>query len=153
MQSSTREAVKVIEDVARFIGDINVSAARISESVDVQTRTANQIVTDVAGARKGVDDIARSIAEVAKGANDVSGNTAEVSKAATDVSRNAAEAAQAAEMISSNIHGVSEATRQNSASSVQVNEAAGRLKEIAEELQRSVSRFNTGEQSTAQTNA
>ena len=98
---------------------------------------------------KGVEDIARSIAEVARGANDVSGNTAEVSKAATDVSRNAAEAAQAAEMISSNIHGVSEATRQNSASSVQVNEAAKRLKEMAEELQRSVSRFSTGEQTSA----
>jgi methyl-accepting chemotaxis protein len=153
VQSSTREAVKVIEDVARFIGEINVAAARISEAVDVQTHTADQISADIAGARKGVEDIARSIAEVAKGANDVSGNTAEVCKAATDVSRNAAEAAQAAEMISSNIHGVSEATRQNSASSVQVNDAAGRLKEIAEELQRSVSRFNTGEQGTANTNA
>ncbi len=150
VQSTTREAVKVIEDVARFIGDVNVSAARISESVDVQTQTANQIAADVAGARKGVEDIARSIAEVAKGANDVSANTAEVSKAATDVSRNATEAAQAAETISMNIHGVSEATRQNSVSSVQVNDAAKRLSEIAEELQRSVSRFNTGEQMAAQ---
>jgi methyl-accepting chemotaxis protein len=148
VQFSTREAVKVIEEVGRFICDVNVAAARISEAVDAQTRTANQIAADVGGARKGVEDIARSIAEVAKGANDVSGNTAEVSKAATDVSRNATEAAQAAETISSNIHGVSEATRQNSASSVQVNEAAKRLQEIAGELQRSVSRFNTGEQSS-----
>ncbi len=149
VQSSTREAVKVIEEVARFIGDVNVSAARISEAVDLQTRTADQIATDIAGARKGVEDIARSIAEVAKGANDVSCNTAEVSKAATDVSRNAAEAAKAAEIISSNIHGVSEATRQNSASSVQVNEASKRLKEIAADLQRSVSRFKTDEQTHA----
>jgi len=36
---------------------------------------------------------------------------------------------------------------------VQVNEAATRLKEIADELQRSVSRFNTGEQSLAQSHA
>jgi methyl-accepting chemotaxis protein len=153
VQTSTRDAVKVIEDVARVIDDVNVAAARISESVDVQTRTANQISMDVVGTRKGVEDIARSIAEVAKGANDVSGNTAEVSKAATDVSRNAAEAAQAAETISSNIHGVSDATRQNSASSVQVNEAAKRLKEMAEELQRSVARFNTGEQVSGSSHA
>ena len=151
VQATTREAVKVIEDVARFIGDVNVAAARIAESVDVQTRTADQVAVDVAGARKGVEDIARSIAEVAKGANDVSANTAEVSKAANDVSRNAAEAAKAAETISLNIHGVSEATRQNSASSVQVNDAAKRLKEIAEELQRSVARFSTGEQAVTQT--
>ncbi len=143
VQSSTCEAVKVIEEVARFVGEVNVSAARISEAVDQQTQTANQIASDVAGARKGVDNIARSIAEVAKGANDVSSNTAEVSKAATDVSRNAAEAARAAEIISSNIHGVSEATRQNSASSTQVNEASRQLRELAAELQRSVARFNT----------
>lgn len=153
VQSSTREAVKVIEEVARFVGDVNVAAARISDSVDMQTRTANQITLDVAAARKGVDGIARSIAEVAKGANDVSANTAEVSKAATEVSRNAAEAAQAAETISSNIHGVSEATRQNNASSVQVNEAAQRLRSIAEELQRSVAGFKIGEQGLVPGNA
>ncbi len=152
VQASTREAVKVIEDVARFIDDVNVSAARISDAVDVQTRTADQISSDIASTRKGVEDIARSIAEVAKGANDVSANTAEVSKAATDVSRNAAEAASAAGTISANIHGVSEATRQNNASSVQVNEAAGRLKEIAEELQRSVSGFKTDGMSAADNN-
>lgn len=153
VQSSTREAVKVIEEVARFVSEVNASAARISESVDVQTQTANRVAADVAAARKGVEDIARSIAEVAKGANDVSANTAEVSRAATDVSRNAVEAAHAAETISVNIHGVSDATRQNNASSVQVNEAARRLTAMAEELQKSVAGFKTGEKSMALSNA
>ena len=53
VQSSTREAVKVIEDVARFICDVNVAAARISETVDVQTHTADRISTDIAGAAQG----------------------------------------------------------------------------------------------------
>jgi methyl-accepting chemotaxis protein len=144
VQVNTREAVKVIEDVARFIGEVNVSAGRISEAVDLQTGTADRIAADVAQTRKGVEDIARSIAEVAKGANDVSGNTAEAAKAANEVSRNAAEAAEAAQTISSNIHGVSEATRQNNASAVQVDETARRLNEIATELQRGVAHFNTG---------
>lgn len=152
VQASTRDAVKVIEGVAQFIGQLNVSAARISDAVDVQTRTANQISTEVASARSGVEEIARSIAEVAKGATDVSGNTAEVSKAATDVSRNASEAAQAAQSISPNIHGVSEATRQNNASAVKVNEAAQRMKEISRELQRNVAHFVTGGQSPSQAN-
>lgn len=144
VQASTRDAVKVIEGVAQFIGQLNVSAVRISDAVDVQTRTANQISVEVASARKGVEEIARSIAEVAKGATDVSGNTSEVSKAATDVSRNASEAAQAAQSISPNIHGVSEATRQNNASAVKVNEAARRMKEISKELQQNVAHFSTG---------
>jgi methyl-accepting chemotaxis protein len=143
VQASTCEAVKVIEDVARFIGEVNVAASRISEVVDAQTLTANRITEEVSSARKGVADIARSIAEVAKGANDVSGNTAEASKAASDVSRNAAEAATAAETISSNIHGVSEAARESNASAVKVDETARRLREIAAELQRGVAHFNT----------
>ncbi len=144
VQSSTREAVRVIEGVVQFIGQLNVASNRISDAVEAQTSTANSISSEVASARKGVEEIARSIAEVAKGATDVSGNTAEVSKAATDVSRNASEAASAAQSISPNIHGVSEATRQNNASAVKVNEAATRLKEFARELQRSISHFKTG---------
>ncbi len=144
VQASTRDAVKVIESIVQFIGQLNVAAVRISDAVEGQTRTANQILAEVASARKGVEEIARSIAEVAKGATDVSGNTAEASKAATDVSRNASEAAEAAQSISPNIHGVSEATRQNNASATRVNEAASRLKEIARELQRNISHFKTG---------
>jgi len=149
VQGCTREAVRVIENVARSIGEINTFAGRISEAVGLQTLTAGQIAAAVAQARKGVEDIARSIAEVAKGANDASGNTAEAAKAATDVSRNATEAAAASQSISSNIHGVSEATRQSNASAVKVDEAARKLKEIAARLQRSVEHFKTGGPSLA----
>jgi methyl-accepting chemotaxis protein len=149
VQTSTRDAVKVIENVAQFVDQVNVSAGRISESVDGQTQTASQIVAAVAEARHGVESIARSIAEVAKGATDVSRNTAEAATAATDVSRNASEAAKASETISSNIHGVSDATKLNNASAVKVNDAARQLKEIAVQLQRSVSRFNVGDEKTA----
>jgi methyl-accepting chemotaxis protein len=153
VQVSTREAVKVIEDVARFVSEVNVSAGRISEAVNLQTNTADQIADDVAHTRKGVEDIARSIAEVAKGANDVSGNTAEAAKAANEVSRNAAEAAEAAQVISSNIHGVCEATRQNNSSAVQVDETARRLNEIATQLERGVAHFNTGAPAQIPSNA
>ena len=144
VQTSTRDAVKVIENVAQFVDQVNVTAVRISDAVDGQTQTAGQIVTAVATARQGVESIARSIAEVGKGATDVSRNTAEAATAATDVSRNASEAAKAAEVISSNIHGVSEATRENNASAAKVNEAAQRCKEISRELQKTVSHFNIG---------
>jgi methyl-accepting chemotaxis protein len=141
VQSSTREAVKIIEGVAQSIGQVDVSAGRISTAVDGQTHIAAQIAQQVGEARKSVEAIARSIAEVSKGATDVSGNTAEAAKAATDVSRNAGEAASASNSIASNIHGVSDATRLNTASSVKVSEAAARLKEIATELQNSVAKF------------
>jgi methyl-accepting chemotaxis protein len=149
VQTSTRDAVKVIENVAQFVDQVNVTAGRISEAVDGQTETAGQIVTAVAAARQGVESIARSIAEVGKGATDVSRNTAEAATAATDVSRNASEAAKAAEVISSNIHGVSEATRHNSASAVKLNESAKQLKDLAVQLQQSVSQFRVDQESAA----
>jgi methyl-accepting chemotaxis protein len=149
VQTSTREAVKVIENVAQFIGQVNVSAGRISDAVDGQTQTASQIVASVAEARRAVESIARSIAEVAKGATDVSRNTAEASSAANDVSRNASEAAKAAETISESIHGVSQATRQNSESAVKVNDAAKVLSDIAGKLQQSVARFKVAEEGAA----
>jgi len=145
VQNSTREAVRIIEGVAQFIGRVDESAIRISSAVTNQTQMANQIAVDVSEARKGVESIARSIAEVAKGATDVSGNTSEASKAAIDVSRNAGEAAKAAESISANIHGVSEATRLNTSSAVKVNEAASHLRQIAVELQSSVAQFKVGD--------
>lgn len=149
VQACTRDAVKVIDAVAQFIGQLSVSAGRIMNAVETQTRTANQISTDVASARKGVEEIARAIAEVAKGATDVSGNTAEVAKAAADVSRNATEAAEAARSISPNIHGVSDATRLNGTSAAQVNEAAAKLRDISKDLVRTVSLFQTGGHGTA----
>jgi methyl-accepting chemotaxis protein len=149
VQTSTRDAVKVIESMAQFVDQVNVSAGRISEAVDGQTQTAGQIVSAVSEARQGVDSIARSIAEVGKGATDVSRNTAEAANAATDVSRNASEAAKAAETISSNIQGVSEATRLNTAAAVKLNDAAKQLKELAAQLRQSVSRFQVGDQASA----
>jgi methyl-accepting chemotaxis protein len=141
VQSSTREAVKVIENVAQFVGQVNVSAGRISEAVDGQTQSAGQIESAVDEARQGVESIARSISEVGKGATDVSRNTSEAAGAATDVSRNASEAARAAETISSNIQGVSEATRLSTASAARLNDAAKQLNQLASELQQIVSRF------------
>jgi methyl-accepting chemotaxis protein len=146
VQSNTREAVKVIENVAKFVGQVNVSAGRISEAVDGQTHAAGEIESAVERARQGVESIARAIAEVGKGATDVSRNTSEAAGAANDVSRNASEAAKAAETISSNIQGVTDATRMSTASAAKVNDAAKRLSELANQLQQIVLRFRTDDQ-------
>jgi methyl-accepting chemotaxis protein len=144
VQGGTREAVAIIQGVAGVITEINVAAGRLSESVERQTATANEVAADVGQTRQSVEHIAHSIAEVAKGANDMSRNAAEAAKAATDVSRNAAEASKASGAISANIHGVSTATRENSASAGRVTGAAEQLAAIAEELGRLVGHFKIG---------
>src|SRR3954469_12622147 len=60
VQSSTREAVKVIENVAQFVGQVNISAGRISDAVEGQTQAAGQIEDAVDQAKQGVESIARS---------------------------------------------------------------------------------------------
>jgi methyl-accepting chemotaxis protein len=141
VQTSTRQAVQVIESGAKNIDTINSSAGRISEAVARQTKVSHDIVKNVNEASRRVANIAKSIAEVAKGATDMSRNTGEASGAATDVSRNASEAARAAELVSSNIHGVSQATKESTASATRVHEAAQELKKIATELARAVGQF------------
>ena len=116
MQSSTRQAVTVIQEVSGIIATINTATGRVAQAVEKQSQAAVQSSDNLSEASKGVGHIAVSIAEVAKGANDMSRNAGEAAKAANDMSRNASEAARAVREISSNIHGVSEATQDNTAS-------------------------------------
>jgi methyl-accepting chemotaxis protein len=147
VQSSSREAVQVIQGVAEIIAAINTSAVRISGAVAKQMQTATKSAGNLAEASKGVEAIATSISEVAKGATDMSRNAAEAAKGSSDVSRNAAEAARGVVEISSNIHGVSDATRDNTVSAQKVKAAADNLKSIAQDLQRIVAQFKLEDKS------
>jgi methyl-accepting chemotaxis protein len=141
VQTGTRDAVQVIQQVAEIIHALNAASARISAAIEEQNCSAQTCAGNLIEANKGVDNIALSIAEVAKGASDMSRNAGEAAKGANDVSNNAGEAAKAVSDISSNIHGVSQATRDNTASAQQVNAAAERLAAIADRLQQIVSQF------------
>ncbi len=146
IQTNTRGAVAEIQQVSETIQAVNNASGRISEAIEGQTQVANANAGKLTTAGKGVGHIAQSIMEVAKGANDMSRNASEAAKAATDVSHNASEAARGAREIASNIRGVSEATRENTASAQQVNQSAGKLQQIATNLDRIVSRFRLGDQ-------
>jgi methyl-accepting chemotaxis protein len=149
VQSDTRQAVQVIQNVSQIIKDINSSAGRISLSVEKQTRAATLISQNVGEANKGVGDIARSIAEVAKAAGDMSRNVAEAARGATDVSRNVGEAAKAAGGISSDIHGVSAASRSTNQSASKVHDSAEQLDKIGKELKKLVGRFKINSEDAA----
>ena len=141
VQTGTRDAVGVIQEVADVIKAINASADRISHSVENQTRAAQTISQNVAEANKGVGQIARSIAEVATSANDMSRNVSEAARGATDVSRSVQESAKAARGISSSIATVSEAARATSSSAGGVTTTSESLSKIAEQLKKLVARF------------
>lgn len=141
MQSSTREAVTVIQNVATIITEINASAVRVSQSVEKQTQNAGTISQNISQASKGVGDIARSIAEVAKGATDMSRNAGDAASGATDMSRNSSDAASAGKAISASIHNLNHAAGQNTNSAERVNTEAVDLTKIATELQRLVGHF------------
>jgi methyl-accepting chemotaxis protein len=144
MQTSTREAVGVIQGVSHIIKDINAASDRVSQSVERQTASASTISRNVGEASKGVGDIARSIAEVAKGANDMSRNAGDAAGGANDMSRNAGEAARASQSIAVSIQGLTRATTENSESARRVNTSAQELTRIAGELQRLVGQFHLG---------
>ena len=141
VQTGTRDAVGVIQEVADVIKAINASADRISHSVENQTKAAQTISQNVTEANKGVGQIARSIAEVATTANDMSRNVSEAARGANDVSRSVQESAQAARGISSSIITVSEAARATNGSATGVTAASENLSQIATQLKKLVARF------------
>lgn len=127
VQTNTEEAVSVIADVSDVIGTINQSVEVITNAVDEQMKTANEISSNVQQANSGAANIASSVAEVAKGTN--------------DVSKNAGEAARGANDVASNIQGVNQAATNAAAGAQQVNTSAEDLAKIANELQAMVENF------------
>jgi methyl-accepting chemotaxis protein len=141
IQTSTREAVGVIDQVADTITAINTASERISSAVEQQSVAAQQSAGNLEAASKGVGHIAQSIAEVAKGASDMSRNAADASHAAGDVAHNSSEAARAVRDIASNIHGVSGSAKEATSGAQQVNSAATEMQQISSRLDRLVQQF------------
>ncbi|MFY8201832.1 MAG: methyl-accepting chemotaxis protein, partial [Pirellula staleyi] len=141
VQTGTRQAVGVIQEIADVIKEINASADRISNSVEEQNRAAQTISQNIAQANSGVGQIARSISEVAATANDMARNIAEATRGATDVSRNVGEAAKAASDISDSIGQVSKAALETNRSSENVTIASETLAQLSHDLQKLASRF------------
>ena len=141
VQTGTRQAVGVIQEIAAVIKEINASADRISNSVEEQNRAAQTISQNIAQANSGVGQIARSISEVAATANDMARNIAEATRGATDVSRNVGEAAKAASDISDSIGQVSKAALETNRSSENVTVASETLAQLSHDLQKLASRF------------
>ncbi|MCP4106905.1 MAG: HAMP domain-containing protein [Desulfobacteraceae bacterium] len=134
VQKNTEEAVKVIEVVSKIITNINQSSVMITNAVEQQTHTSNDISANIQQANTGVKNIASSIAEIAKGAN--------------DMSRNAGEAAKGANDVASNIQGVSQSAEDVNNSAQQVNTSAVELASVAGELQEMVGQFKVEREET-----
>ncbi len=141
VQNGTRQAVKVISEIADVIKQIHQSAGRISQSVENQNKSAQTISMNIDEANKGVGHIARSISEVAATANHMARNIAEASRGATDVSSNVSEAAHASSGISQSVIQVSSAAKQTNASATDVTQSAKQLDQVAEELRNLVGKF------------
>ncbi|MDY6989045.1 MAG: methyl-accepting chemotaxis protein [Thermodesulfobacteriota bacterium] len=127
VQTNTEEAVKVMADVSAIINNMNESSAAITNSVEQQRTTANEIAGNVQQVNRGIGEIASSIAEIAKGAN--------------DMARNAAEGAGGMAEVSSNIQGVSRAASDSNAGAQQVNTSASELAKMAEQIRGMIGRF------------
>ncbi|MDM8548769.1 methyl-accepting chemotaxis protein [Desulfobacterales bacterium HSG2] len=127
VQLNTEEAVKIINKISGIINNINLSVVVITDSVDQQMNTANNITSNVRRASIGAGNIASAIAEIARGANDMSANAGEAAKAAHDAA--------------SNIQDISQAAGESNTSSRQVNTSAEEVSSIAVQLQEMVAKF------------
>ncbi|MDH5677459.1 MAG: methyl-accepting chemotaxis protein [Nitrospinota bacterium] len=127
VQDYSKEAVRVIADIASIISQINKSVEVITESVEQQANAVASISETVSSAAGGVQHVATSMVEVSKGAMEVSRNTGEAANGAYDVT--------------SNIHGVSQAASDARNSAEAVREAAHEISKIAMEMEKLISDF------------
>ncbi len=141
VQTGTRQAVGVIQQIAGVIKEINLSADGISKSVEQQSRAAQTISHNIHEANSGVGQIARSIAEVAATANDMARSIAEATRGANDVSRNVGQAALVASSIADTIGEVSKATIETNRSANGVMTESKDLSQLSVELSQIASQF------------
>ena len=128
IQQGTGDAVNVINNVSDIIVRINESIEAITGHVEQQTKASNEIASNVTQANVGAKRVASAIGEVAKGVN--------------DVSRNAGEAAKGSSNVSSNVVGMNQVAKENAQSATQVDQSAGSLAKIADELKQTIGKFN-----------
>jgi methyl-accepting chemotaxis protein len=127
IQNGTNNAVEVIRDVSDIISRINQSVETISNYVEQQSRTSNEITYSVTQANKGAKRVSNAIDEVAKGGN--------------DVSRNAGEAARSASVISGDIGSLNDVARESVQSVNLITTSSKNLSDISEDLQKELKEF------------
>ena len=131
IQQNTQDAVNVINEVSTIINKINDSVNMITLSVEEQTRTNNEIASNVSETNVETQEIASSISEIAHDTKDMAKNSSEAALGVKDVSKN--------------IQSVNIAANEASKSSQQVNISAKDLAKVAEELQFLTQRFKVKE--------
>ncbi len=127
VQKNTEDAVEVIHEISEIIRNINKSIVVITNSVEQQMNTAQNISSNVRRASIGAGNIASAIAEIARGANDMSASAGEAARGANDVA--------------ANIQEINHAAGESNASARRVNASAEGLSTIAVQLQQMVGRF------------
>jgi methyl-accepting chemotaxis protein len=129
IQNDTNSAVEVISNVSDIINKINTSIDSIANSVEQQTLASNEIASNAGQASAGTKRTVNAIDEVAR--------TAEISaQSANDV-------ADEAQNIFGSIGIIHEDAKEAEVDSEELEKTAALLKNTAEELYSTVSKFKT----------
>ncbi len=113
IQGIAKDSMGAIKSVSEIVGNVNSIMSTVATSVGEQTTATSDISNNVAQASLGVDEISQNI-------NQTSSLTEEISREITEVSQ---------------------LVQDTNSSSEEVNESAGKLSELAENLNVMVSRF------------
>jgi methyl-accepting chemotaxis protein len=78
IQSATSETAADIGEIARSAAETSRIAASLTEAIEVQSASTDEIVTNVAGAAAGIEEVARAIDVIRSASGDTDGSAAEV---------------------------------------------------------------------------
>ena len=127
VQTSTGDAVEVIDEVGGIIDQINLASSLILKSVEQQKTTTAEISVNINQASEGSSNIAASIEEIANGSNEMTRVVTEGARGVTD--------------ILASITGVSDAAGKSNRGARKVNDSAIELASAAEKIESMTGRF------------
>ncbi len=113
IQGATHNTVIEIKEIRDVIGQVNENVSSIAAAVEEQSGTTNEIASNVNQATAGIREVNETVAQTSSAAGEIAGDIANVNTAAGEISN----------------------------ASHQVDTSARGLAELAEQLERMISRF------------
>jgi methyl-accepting chemotaxis protein len=97
MQSETREAVSMIENISRVIEELNIASSSIASAMEEQSSATQEISRNVNQAAEGTNDVVRNI-------SDVSSSVGTVGQTSGTVNNVSEELARRSEVLKNDVH-------------------------------------------------
>jgi methyl-accepting chemotaxis protein len=148
LQVSNKEILKAVEEqtitvseIAKSMGDVSQETEEVTRRVGEATVGIQEVARSVQEISSGVDEVTRNVTSASSGVEEMSRMVAESSEASDEISRRIQESSQAMSEVAQSMVEVKQTAENMEGMSGTVNQQAGQMSQIAQELDESLAKF------------